>query len=294
VQDKPVQDKPVHDKPAHDKPAHDKPAHDKPVQDKPRQALEVAPRWFDVSEVGDGVIRITEPYVHAYVRSNAWLIRGSAAHLLVDAGLGIGRLRGGLDEHLDRRVIAVATHSHFDHFGGLGEFAERAAHPDDGEVIEQADDYVTLTAATYPAALVDEFEVAGLPVPAVLISALPYAEFELGSFRTPAVAITRWLADGDVLDLGDRSYEVLHAPGHSPGSICLWEADSGTLVSGDVLVDGEPLLDELPRSSPADFAVSLRRLADLPLRAVYAGHGPVFGRARAHDIITGYLASRGR
>jgi glyoxylase-like metal-dependent hydrolase (beta-lactamase superfamily II) len=258
------------------------------------QELAVAPRWFDVSEVGDDVVRITEPYVHPYVRSNAWLIRGSSAHLLVDAGLGIGRLHDELADRLDRPVIAMATHSHFDHFGGLGEFADRAAHRDDGEVIEQADDYVTLTSATYPAALVDEFVAADLPVPDVLISALPYAGFDLTAFRTPPAAITRWLADGDVLDLGDRSFEVLHTPGHSPGSICLWEARSGTLVSGDVLVDGEPLLDELPGSSPADFAVSLRRLADLPLRTVYAGHGPVFGRMRAHDIITDYRAHRGR
>ena len=262
--------------------------------DQPAHRLAVAPRWFDVSEVGDGILRITEPYVHAYVRSNAWLVRGAASHLLVDAGLGIGPLRDELAGHLDRPVIAVATHSHFDHFGGLNEFADRAAHPDDGDIIEQAADYVTLTAATYPAALVDEFVAAALPVPDVLITALPAAGFDVGAFRTPAVPITRWLADGDVLDIGDRSFEVLHSPGHSPGSICLWEERSGTLVSGDVLVDGEPLLDELPRSNPADFAASLRRLADLPLQMVYGGHGPVFGKARADEIIAGYLASRGR
>jgi glyoxylase-like metal-dependent hydrolase (beta-lactamase superfamily II) len=267
---------------------------DSPAPDRVARPLEVVPRWFEVSEVGDGVVRVTEPYVHAYVRANAWLIRGADAHLLVDTGLGIGRLCAELDELLDRPVIAVATHSHFDHFGGLGEFTERAAHRADGAVIEQAADYVTLTAATYPAALMDEFAAASLPVPDVLISALPQADFDIDAFRTPAATITRWLADGDVLDLGDRSFEVIHAPGHSPGSICLWEARSGVLVSGDVLVDGEPLLDELPRSSPADFAASLRRLADFPIRSIYAGHGPVFGRARALDIIADYLASRGR
>jgi glyoxylase-like metal-dependent hydrolase (beta-lactamase superfamily II) len=57
-------------------------------------------------------------------------------------------------------------------------------------------------------------------------------------------------------------------------------------------VDGEPLLDELPRSSPADFGASLRRLADLPMRAVYGGHGPVFGHDRAQAIIADYFASR--
>jgi glyoxylase-like metal-dependent hydrolase (beta-lactamase superfamily II) len=264
------------------------------VQESRARELPVAPRWFEVTEIADDVFRITEPYVHAYVRSNAWLIRGSESHLLVDSGLGVGRLPDELAGHLDRPVIAVATHAHFDHFGGLAEFADRAAHRADGEVIEQAADYVTLTAATYPAALLDEFEAAGEAVPDLLIDALPSDEFDLTAFRTPPAMITRWLADGEVLDLGDRELEVLHAPGHSPGSICLWEAGSGSLVSGDVLVDGEPLLDELPRSSPADFAASLRRLADLPVQQVFAGHGPVFGRLRAHAIIANYLTNRSR
>ena len=112
-----------------------------------RGDLEVAPRWFEVTESGDGILRITEPHVHAYVRSNAWLVRGSSAHLLVDSGLGVGRLSLELAGQLDRPVIAVATHAHFDHFGGLGEFGDRAAHRADGAVIEQAGDYVTLAAS---------------------------------------------------------------------------------------------------------------------------------------------------
>jgi glyoxylase-like metal-dependent hydrolase (beta-lactamase superfamily II) len=263
------------------------------VPPEPEFDLPIAAAWFEVSEVADGVLRITEPYVHVYVRANAWLIRGTGGLLLVDAGLGIGRLRAELDDYLDRPVIAAATHSHFDHFGGLGEFTTRAANRDDGDVIEQGLDYVTLTAETYPRALLAEFAAVGAAVPDLLISAVPSEDFDVAGFRTPAVPITRWLADGDVLDIGDRSFEVLHTPGHSPGSICLWEPQSGTLVSGDALVDGEPLQDDVPRSSPADFVASLRRLADLPLRTVCAGHGPVFGHHRARAIIGDYLASRG-
>jgi len=255
--------------------------------------LPVAAGWFEVTEAGDGIFRITEPHVHSYVRANAWLIRGHTSHALVDTGLGIGSLAAELAGAglLDRPVIAVATHSHFDHFGGLAEFAVRAAHRDDGDLIETAGDYVTLAASTYPADLVAEFGAAGLPVPDLLVDALPAAGFDVDGFRTPAAGITRWLSDGDLLDLGGRSLEVLHTPGHSPGSICLWEARSGTLLSGDVLVDGEPLLDQLPRSSPADFAASLRRLAGMPLTTVYGGHGPVFGRRRAGEIIMDYLAA---
>jgi glyoxylase-like metal-dependent hydrolase (beta-lactamase superfamily II) len=259
-----------------------------------RRPLPVVAAWFEIGEVGDGVYRITEPHVDSYVRANAWLVRGTTSHLLVDTGLGIGGLAAELARTglLDRPVIAVATHSHFDHFGGLAEFADRAAHPDDGGVIETAGDYVTLVASTYPADLVAEFRAAGLPVPDLLVDALPRAGFDLDDFRTPPAGITRWLRDGDVLDLGGRRLEVMHTPGHSPGSICLWDAESRALLSGDVLVDGEPLLDQLPRSSPADFAASLRRLAGLPLSTVYGGHGPVFGRRRAWEIITDYLTGR--
>jgi len=259
----------------------------------PPRRLPVDPAWFEIAEAGDGIDRITEPHVHPYVRANAWLVHGSLSHVLVDTGLGIASLAAGLASAglLDRPVIAVATHSHFDHFGGLAEFAVRAAHRDDGGLIETAGDYVTLAAGTYPAELVDEFAAAGLPVPDLLVDALPTAGFDLDGFRTPAVSITRWLADGDVLDLGGRRLEVLHTPGHSPGSICLWEADSGTLLSGDVLVDGEPLLDALPRSNASDFAASLRRLAALPLATVHGGHGPVFGSRRAREIITDYLTA---
>jgi glyoxylase-like metal-dependent hydrolase (beta-lactamase superfamily II) len=259
----------------------------------PSSRLPVARAWFAIGEVGDGIFRITEPYVHSYVRANAWLVQGTSSHLLVDSGLGVGGLAAELADAglLDRPVVAVATHSHFDHFGGLAEFEVRAAHLDDGDLIEQASDYVTLVASSYPADLLAEFAAADLPVPDLLVDALPAADFDVASFRTPAAGITRWLTDGDVLDLGGRSFEVLHTPGHSPGSICLWEADSGTLLSGDVLVDGEPLLDQLPRSSPADFAASLRRLAGLPLSTVCGGHGSVFGRQRAHEIIRDYLAA---
>ena len=50
------------------------------------------------------------------------------------------------------------------------------------------------------------------------------------------------IGEGDVIDLGDRAFEVLHLPGHSPGSIGLWDPAAGTLFSGDAIYDG-PLLE---------------------------------------------------
>ncbi len=54
---------------------------------------------------------------------------------------------------------------------------------------------------------------------------------------TPAPA-TRLLAEGEAIDLGDRHFEVLHLPGHSPGSIGLWEEATGIFFSGDAIYDG--------------------------------------------------------
>ena len=94
----------------------------------------------------------------------------------------------------------------------------------------------------------------------------------------PAAPATRLLADGDVVDLGDRAFEVLHLPGHSPGSIGLWEAATGVLFSGDAVYDG-PLLDELDGSDVDGYVATMRRLRELPVTVVHAGHEPSFGRA---------------
>jgi glyoxylase-like metal-dependent hydrolase (beta-lactamase superfamily II) len=77
---------------------------------------------------------------------------------------------------------------------------------------------------------------------------------------------------------------VLHVPGHSPGSIALWEAASRTLFSGDAVYDG-PLLDQLPGSSIADYERTLRRLLSLDVGVIHAGHDASFGRERLREII---------
>ena len=87
--------------------------------------LPIADRWFDADEIEPGVVSIVEPHVHAWMRSNTWLVRGRDADLLVDTGNGVAplapvveELRGGSD----RPLLAVATHGHSDHIGGLHEF----------------------------------------------------------------------------------------------------------------------------------------------------------------------------
>ncbi|MEL6986020.1 MAG: MBL fold metallo-hydrolase, partial [Actinomycetota bacterium] len=102
---------------------------------------------------------------------------------------------------------------------------------------------------------------------------------------------TRLIEEGDVIDLGDRQLEVLHLPGHSPGSIGLWESATGTLFSGDAIYDG-PLLDQFDDSNIADYCATMERLLDLPVTTVHGGHDPSFDRDRLTTLARAYLERR--
>ena len=95
-----------------------------------------------------------------------------------------------------------------------------------------------------------------------------------------------------MVDLGNRTFEVLHFPGHSPGSIGLWEAATSTLFSGDAIYDG-PLLYALEGSNIDDYIRTLERLRELPVTVVHGGHDPSFGRARMVEICDTYLKKWG-
>ena len=84
------------------------------------------------------------------------------------------------------------------------------------------------------------------------------------------------LADGDLIETGEGTLQVVHTPGHAPDHICLWHAESRTLFVGDMLVQGTTVV--IPAShggSVAEYLASLDRLLRLnPARALPA-HGPV-------------------
>ena len=86
---------------------------------------------------------------------------------------------------------------------------------------------------------------------------------------------------------------MLHLPGHSPGSIGLWEEATGVLFSGDAVYDG-PLLDTIPGADVARYIETMERLLELPVSVVHAGHDPSFGRERLRELAGDYLRSKGR
>lgn len=92
----------------------------------------------------------------------------------------------------------------------------------------------------------------------------------------PAQAIGHYLTDGEEICIGAIRFEVLHTPGHSPGSYSFYSADSGVVFTGDALFKGSIGRTDLPRGDYATLIQAVReRLLTLPDETkVYSGHGP--------------------
>lgn len=239
----------------------------------------VCESWFRTDAVQDGLWLITEPHYYWWNRANCWLIRGRSQHVLLDTGLGVASLRDHLAPLLDRPLLAVASHIHFDHAAGLYEFDQRAIHAAEAEALRRGDNDEALCAPGMGWVRAEHFD------------CLPHADFDVAAYAMRPTEPTRVLQAGDVLDLGDRALEVLHLPGHSPGCIALYDRASRELFSGDVLYDGE-LLDELPRSDIPAYLATYERLRRLPLATVFPGHYHIVDAPRATAIIDEYLARR--
>ncbi|MGI9488366.1 MAG: MBL fold metallo-hydrolase [Geminicoccaceae bacterium] len=89
-----------------------------------------------------------------------------------------------------------------------------------------------------------------------IFTKLPPEPCESGAYEIMPAPPTHLLDEGDHIDLGDRSFEVIHTSGHSPDGIALFEQASGTLFSGDIVYDG-PLIED---TYHADAGWGLRSL----------------------------------
>jgi glyoxylase-like metal-dependent hydrolase (beta-lactamase superfamily II) len=255
-----------------------------------RKIMYIAERWFERKTLSDGITLLWEPHVHPLLRCNIWHVRGRDKDLLVDTGLGAASLGDEIADLIDKPLIAVATHVHYDHVGSLHEFDERLIHRDEAQQMASYAEFSSLRCADFPSGFLDSFE-GPENFDEYLINALPRADFRIDEFAITSSQPTRTVTEGDGVDLGNRHFEVLHLPGHSPGSIGLLDVKAQTLFSGDAVYDGL-LLDDLPDSNITDYLTTMRRLQTLQVRVVHGGHEPSFDGARLVELADAYIASR--
>lgn len=253
--------------------------------------LPIAERWFERRTIDDRITLLWEPHVAPLMRCNIWHVAGTSRDLIVDTGMGVASLVDELQDMLDKPVTAVATHSHGDHVGGHHEFDDVLVHPAEADEMQRPGLTSLDPVEAWGIEAIQGLRDAGYEWDdPQFVTALPAGVAFEGFVQQPP-RVTRLIDESDVVDIGDRQFEVLHLPGHSPGSIGLWETATGTLFSGDAIYDG-PLLDELDHSDITDYCATMERLMTLPVTVVHAGHDPSFGRDRLREIAADYLARR--
>lgn len=240
-------------------------------------SAEAGPGWFAVADLGGGLFSIHEPQVHRFFRANIFLLHGRDADLLIDFGMGLRPLAPLVAELASGApMIAVATHSHADHIGGFHEFADRRAHSSEAAACASMPDDATFAPIFR-----------GLDEP---VAVLPEPGWRKDGWRIAPAPLTARLEEGDTIDLGNRRLDVLHLPGHSPGSIGLLDSQNGLFFPGDAIYRGT-LVDDLPHSDRTTYRATMERIAALDIAIAHGGHNEAISGQEMRDIARGYLAN---
>ena len=235
--------------------------------------------WFETQRIRDDLYCITEPFYCWENRANLWLIKGRDADLLIDTGLGVSSLKLYLADLLDKPLKVVASHVHFDHSGNCHEFDEVYIHRNEHSALCNGDSALILSAPEFGFVPDSDFD------------AMPYQGFSACDYAVSACPQAQALEHGDIIDLGNRAFEVMHLPGHSSGSIGLYNRRSQQFFSGDVVYDGQ-LLDELEDSEVDDYLVTMEQLLKLQTDEVRPGHYHSFDQRRLKELVTQYIDSK--
>jgi glyoxylase-like metal-dependent hydrolase (beta-lactamase superfamily II) len=231
--------------------------------------------WYETIRMGDGVTLIHEPWIKPFYRCNMWHVRGRDRDLLFDSGLGHFSLRKNVTLVAERDLVCVASHTHFDHIGSHHEFPGCCVHHAEAAILADPRNDWTLAAPYATGEMFDAFP----------------EGWDQSRYRVKPATAGRLLKGGDTIDLGDRAFEVIHTPGHSPGGIGLFEPKTGIFLSGDIVYDG-PLIDDAYHSVKEDYVTTLDSLRQLTVTIIHGGHFPSFGPARYKQLIDEYVAGR--
>ncbi len=192
--------------------------------------------------------------------SSVYLVNGK---VLIDAGINSNLIIKQLERYIkltDLKII-ILTHCHYDHVAAAAEISKKSGaeigiHKADLEGVN--DEYLSVSV--------------------------------LFGESAPAVKPTIIYEEGDKIDIGNGEYlEVIHTPGHSRGSICLYEPVSKSLFSGDTVFPGGGFgRMDFEGSEPDKMLGSVQKLTKLNVKTLYSGHGAPTDRDGNNQILASY------
>ena len=183
--------------------------------------------------------------------SHSYLIRGDYKNVLIDSGVdkNFSKLQKSLLT-LGLKIrdidIVINTHEHFDHIGAnryFQDYALIAAHRFAATKITVEDRYVTM--------------------------------YKSGDLNAPSLKVHLWLESKSRFNLGNYSLNIIHTPGHTSGSICIYEPVRKILFAGDTVFAGGTLSYIGESGSVGDYIDSISHLATRKINELYPGHGKI-------------------
>lgn len=228
--------------------------------------------WFEVYKVALGVFAIYEP--RQSEEAISYLILGAHRAVMFDTGLGIGDIRKVAESLTRLPITVINSHTHNDHVGGNWQF----------DSIDGMDTAFTRTNAKGSTA-----DAQAELAPGNVCGALP-SGFDPKTYSTRPFHITHWLHDGDTIDLGGRTLEIIATPGHTPDAISLLDRANGLLFTGDTFYPGTIWLYR-PETDLQAYAHSVQRLAALTphLHMLLCAHNePIASPAVLPQLVTAF------
>lgn len=208
------------------------------------ERIKIADPWFEVYRIRPDVFAIYEP--HQYEEVISYLVVGSKKALLFDTGMGISNIRKVVEGLTSLPVIVLNSHTHNDHVGDNWRFK---------------DVYGMDTNFTRTNAKGSTEDAQAELAPDQICGQLPPG-FDAKQYSTKPFHISHWLHDGDKIELGGRTLQVIATPGHTPDSISLLDEKNGLLFTGDTFYPG-PIFLYRPETDLDAYTASVKKLAAL-------------------------------
>ncbi len=178
---------------------------------------------------------------------------------LIDVGGDFSFIHRAISKYVDVRELdyIILTHTHFDHASATNDLRE----------VSKAE--VMLHEKEYEFAKVQNFS-----------SSFFGIDF-------PSFEADRLLNEGDEINLGKLRLRVIHTPGHTPGSVCLYDEDEKIMFTGDtVFPNGGFGRVDFPGGNPALMIESLKKLTEFDIEVMYPGHDEPVNNANEHVKIS--------
>lgn len=212
--------------------------------------------WFTIKKIAPNIWGIGE-FSH-FEKVISYLFVGDNRAMLFDSGMGIGQISNVIKKITRLPILVINSHCHYDHIGGNKEF--------DNIAIFKSNWSIKIASLGYNHKQLLQFTDKNQFV------GPPPQTFNPKIFKIPSFKPSKLLKDKEILEITPFCFKVIHTPGHSPDSICLFEKNSRILLSGDTIYLG-PIYLFFPESNIDDYKNSIKKINKLnDISNILPGH----------------------